>query len=456
MQTKKREISLLELHPSQLLSGVFAGFILLGAGLLKLPIATEGGISFIDALFTATSAACVTGLMVADAGADFTLFGQIVILGLIQVGGLGIMTFSVFFALLLRGALSMRESTFISESFDKSQLSIRQLLKQIIALTFAIEALGAIILFVHWLPDMGASKAFYYAIFHAVSGFCNAGICLFPDSLKSFSGDTVVNVVIGGLIVTGSLGFLTIVELSIAARKKAKRKKTALTLQTKVIIAISLILIIVPAVFTFLFERANTLAAMPIGEQVMASVFQSITRTAGFITVDFNEFTNASLFMYILLMFIGAAPGSVGGGIKVTTFGILLAMGAARFYAREKVFLFHRTVPEKIVDRAVSIFFLSAQIVVLFTFALMITETGGPGDLPHREMFLKIMFEVVSAFGTVGLSAGLTSELSEIGKYLVTILMLIGRLGPLTVTLAVARKSQKGVFQYSEENMMVG
>lgn len=457
MLTQKKSKSLIELHPSQLLSGIFLGFILIGAGLLSLPFATHKDISFIDALFTATSAACVTGLMVADAGADFTLFGQIVILALIQVGGLGIMTFSVFFALLLRGALSMRESSFVFSSFDEGhQLSIRELLKRIMALTFAIEALGALVLFIHWLPDMGGKKAAYYAIFHAVSGFSNAGICLFPDNLKSFTGDVVVNTVIGGLIIAGALGFLTIVELYVSAIKKGKGKKTGFTLQTKVIIVVSFALIFVAAFFTFFLERGNTLAGLSLGDQVMVSVFHSITRTAGFITIDFHEFTNASLFMYILLMFIGAAPGSVGGGIKVTTFGIVIAMAVSRFYARERVFIFNRTIPEEVVDRAIAILFISAQIVVFFTLALMITEAGEPGGPLHREMFLKIMFEVVSAFGTVGLSAGATSELTEVGKALITILMLIGRLGPLTVTLAVAKKSQRGNYEYSEENMMVG
>ena len=457
MLTGRKTNSLIELHPSQLLSGIFIGFILIGAGLLSLPVATYADISFIDALFTATSAACVTGLMVADVGADFTLFGQIVILMLIQIGGLGIMTFSVFFALLLRGALSMKESSYVFASFDEEhQLSIRELLKRIMALTFTTEAIGATILFIHWLPDMGVKKAAYYAIFHAISGFCNAGICLFSDSLKSFTGDVVVNTVIGGLIIVGALGFLTIVELYVAARRKAAGKKSRLTLQTKVIIAVSFTLIIGAALFTFLLERPNTLAGLSTGDQVMVSVFHSISRTAGFVTVDFHEFTNASLFMYILLMFIGAAPGSVGGGIKVTTFGIVVAMAVARFHTREKVFIFYRTIPEEVVDRAVSILFVSAQIVVVFTFALMITEAGGPGGPLHRDMFLKVMFEVVSAFGTVGLSAGITSELSETGKALITLLMLIGRLGPLTVTLAVAKRSQRGDYEYSEENMMVG
>jgi trk system potassium uptake protein TrkH len=448
---------LLELHPSQLLSGVFLTFIILGAIALKLPISTHHGISFVDALFTATSAACVTGLMVLDAGTEFTLFGQVVILALIQVGGLGIMTFSVFFTLLLKGALSMRDSSFIYDSFDaQHQLSIRELLKRIMILTFSIEGFGFLALFIHWFNDMGVKKAAYFALFHAVSGFCNAGISLFPDSLRSFTGDMVVNGIIGTLIVIGSFGFLTIVELSQVGRKRLRGKRFRFTLQAKTILTISTILIVVAAIATFLLERNNTFSDLSLVDQIIASIFHSISRTAGFVTVDFENFSNATLLLYIILMFIGAAPGSVGGGIKVTTFGVLIAMGLARFHARESVFLFRRSIPEDIVDRAVSILFLSAQIVISFTLLLMIIETGGTGDLEHRENFMQIMFEVVSAFGTVGLSAGITPELSEPGRMLITVLMLIGRLGPLTVTLAVARKSPKGRYRYPEENMMVG
>ena len=203
-------------------------------------------------------------------------------------------------------------------------------------------------------------------------------------------------------------------------------------------------------------ERDNVFAGMPLWHQAMASLFQSITRTAGFVTVDFENFTNGTIYLFILLMFIGAAPGSVGGGIKVTTFGIIVAMARARLQAREKVNIFNRTIPERIIYRSVSIFFISSLLVVLFTMLLLITETGGHGSADQRDMFMNIMFEVVSAFGTVGLSTGATGQLSEIGKILITLLMLIGRLGPLTVTMAVGRKTAKGMYHYSEEDVMVG
>ena len=209
---------LLELHPSNLLVGMFTGFIAIGAVALTLPIATEDGISFVDALFTATSATCVTGLMVVDAGTTFTMFGQLVILALIQVGGLGIMTFSTVFMLILGRSLSMRESSMIFESFDqRRKLSVRDLLNKVMALTFSVELIGWVALFFHWLPEFGPQRAAYYALFHTVSAFCNAGITLFPDSLISYSDDLIVNGVIGTLIIIGSLGFLTIVELQLLA-----------------------------------------------------------------------------------------------------------------------------------------------------------------------------------------------------------------------------------------------
>lgn len=449
---------LLELHPSQLLGGVFVAFILSGALLLMLPVSTHDGISFIDALFTATSAICVTGLMVVDAGTEFTAFGQVVILALIQIGGLGIMTFSTFFMIVLGRSLTMRESSIVFESFDPGRkLTIRDLLKKVMFLTFTVELIGALALFIHWFNDFGPEKAAYYAVFHAVSGFCNAGICLFPDSLISFSDDVVVNGVIGTLIVIGSLGFLSIVEMHMRVTAPVGRRgRFRFSLNLKLVALVTLALLVTGTALTFLLEKDNVLAGMPLWEKMMAAIFQSITRTAGFITVDFHDFTNGSLYVFIVLMFIGAAPGSVGGGIKVTTFGVLVAMGWSRMQAREKTHVLNRAIPEKIVDRSVSILFLSGIIVVVFTLALLISESGGQAPEIHRETFMQIMFEVVSAFGTVGLSAGATASLTEFGKVMITLLMLIGRLGPLTVTMAVGRKSPRGDYEYSEENIMVG
>ncbi len=449
---------MLELRPSQALSSIFIAVVLVGTLLLKLPFAAVDGISFIDALFTATSATCVTGLMVVDVGTKFTPFGQLIILLLIQVGGLGIMTFSTLFMVLLGRSLSMKDTSIVFDSLDRGRkLSIRQLLKHVMLLTFSIEAVGAIFLFFRWVNEMGIGKAAYYATFHSISGFCNAGITLFPDSLISYSDDLMINGVVGLLIFFGSLGFITIVELNLFINEpKSKRGKRRLTLNSKITLFVSVLLLIFSAVMVFTMERNNALAGMPLWDQGLASIFQSVTKTAGFVTVDFSEFTNGSLYLFMLLMFIGAAPGSVGGGIKVTTFGVIVALVISRIKARESVSIFQRTVPEQIVSRSLAILFVSILIIVIFTTILLFTESGSASSPEHRDMFMKIMFEVVSAFGTVGLSAGATETLSEFGKVMVTLLMLIGRLGPLTVAMAVGTEYAKGSFQYSEENVVVG
>ena len=437
--------------PARLLAGLFALACLAGGGLLMIPAATHHGISFTDALFTATSATCVTGLMTLDVGKDFTLFGQLVILALIQVGGLGIMTFSTFFLVLLGQPLSMRDSSIMAEKFSHRRvMAAGDLLKKVMALTFTLEAAGAVALFIAWYPQMGAPQAAFYALFHSVSAFCNAGISLFPDSLALHATSPTVNAVVMILITAGSLGFLTIVELSTLSSPDEKGKKRRMSLNCKLVLTVTIVLTLAATLFIFAIERHGALAGMSLQEAVMASLFQAVTRTAGFTTVDIQQFSNASLFMYILLMLVGAAPGSVGGGVKVTTFGILIALAVARLASRDKVHMFGRTIPEEVVSRAYTVVFFSAQFVVVFTMLLFITEAAG------QEKFLTILFEAVSAFGTVGLSLGATAALSEYGKILVTLLMLIGRLGPLAVTMAVGGKKSKAEFQYAEEGVMVG
>ncbi|MDH5639061.1 MAG: hypothetical protein OEZ04_11260 [Nitrospinota bacterium] len=436
--------------PARLLVGLFAGLCLAGAGLLMLPAATHNGISFVDALFTATSATCVTGLMTMDVGADFTMFGQLIILGLIQIGGLGIMTFSTFFLVLLGQPLSMRDSSLMAEKFDHSRaMAVRDVLKKVMTLTITLEVAGAIALFITWYPEMGASQAAFYSLFHAVSAFCNAGISLFPGSLSTHATSATVNAVVMILIMAGSLGFLTIVELyTLSTGGGGKRSR--MSLNCKLILTVTLALTVISTLFIFAMERHGALAGMSDGEAAMASLFQAVTRTAGFTTVDIEQFSNASLFMYILLMLVGAAPGSVGGGVKVTTFGVLIALAAARLASGDRVHMFGKTIPEEVVSRAYTVVFFSAQFVVAFSMLLFITEAAG------QEKFLAILFEAVSAFGTVGLSLGITATLSVYGKILVTLLMLIGRLGPLAVTMAVGGGKSKAEFQYAEESVMVG
>lgn len=447
-------------HPARMLVAAFIGCALFGAALLKLPIATVDQITFIDALFTSMSAFCVTGLMVVDVGTTFTLFGQLVILALIQVGGLGIMTFSVFFSIALGLGFSLRQSSYFFEAFDLDRhMSLKSLLVKIMGLTFAIEFLGAGALFISFRDKYEFSEALYYSIFHAISGFCNAGITLFPTNLVAFGDEILIPSAIGSLCLVGSIGFITIVELySRATRdRKARAKRKPLTLQTQILLFYSGAILFLTTALIFLLEGRNEMSEMSWVARLFSSTFVAASsRTAGFNTVDIAAFSNDALFVLMVMMFIGAAPGSVGGGIKITTFAVLLAMARARFFGQDQVSFSNRAIPIEVVRRSISIVFISVQIIVVYTFILSITEGIYQGNLHDRARFIEILFDVVSAFGTVGMSSGLTGELSPIGRLLITSLMLIGRLGPLTVAFAIARENKSDRFRYAEEGLMVG
>jgi trk system potassium uptake protein TrkH len=296
-------------------------------------------------------------------------------------------------------------------------------------------------------------------VFHAVSAFCNAGIGLYPDSLVRYAADPWVNGVFIGLIVMGGLGFVTVVEVYVYGfgRTVGGRRMTRLSLQAQIILAATAIFVVGGAAATLAMEWNHTLAHLPPSARPMAALFHSVTsRTAGFNTIDTAGMGNGMIFITLLLMFVGGAPGSAAGGIKVTTFAALVAMGYARYRGWERPMLFHRSIPPGAIDRAVAILAISTLIVALYCMGLMITETTVGDDWNDRGRFVAILFESVSAFGTVGLSLGETSQLSTVGKLLVTSLMFIGRLGPLTVAMAVARRSHRGAYQYAEENVMVG
>jgi len=444
-----------KLRPSHIIIISFAVFILIGTILLYLPISSKNGqLSFIDSLFMATSAVCVTGLAVVDVGNNLSYFGQIVLLLLIQIGGLGIMTFSTIFIYILKGEISVYEKLMIQESFAHTGRDIYSLLKHIFFFTILIEGIGAVILLIRFSFEYNIFDAVYLSIFHSVAAFCNAGFSPFRDSLIRYQKDTVVNLTIILLIISGGLGFFLLHEIKTILYSKFKRQ---VSLHTKMALIVTAILLFGGAVIFFVLEKNNTLKDMGLHDQIICSVFQSVTtRTAGFNTVNFAMLTNATLFIMIMLMFIGASPGSTGGGIKTTTFGVLFAIIKSRFHAREDVNVFNRTIPSEAVSRSMAIVSASFIIVTLFTILLTITELF---NIPHQESrvsFIEIMFEVVSAFATVGLSAGITERLTELGKIIICMVMFIGRLGPLTIALAVSREEAKGKFRYSEENLMVG
>lgn len=451
------------LNPTHILLLSFLGAIIVGTLLLSLPIATspvvgeassDGTTSFVDALFTATSAVCVTGLTVKDTGTHFSLFGQIVIIALIQAGGLGILTFSTAFAVMLGRRLTIKDNLVIQSALDSQKLTgLKALIKYILLLTISIESLGALILACHWmnLKDANFSSVIYRSIFHAVSAFCNAGFSLFSDSLGAFRNDMVVNLVITGLIILGGLGFFVLLDIPHLRFWRSDRwnRLARLSLQTKMVLLITFVLIFVGAISILALENHKVLEGLSLREKLLASYFQSVTaRTAGFNTLRIGLLSNATLFLLVVLMFIGASPGSTGGGIKTITLGVLIATFRAMLKGKGEVVIFGKTIPRVAVRKAVIIFLLSLTLVALATFAMCIFEQDKP--------FLPILFEVVSAFGTVGLSCGLTASVSSISKLLLALTMFIGRVGPLTIALAIRLSEEGPVYKFPEERIMVG
>ncbi|MCL6466257.1 MAG: TrkH family potassium uptake protein [candidate division WOR-3 bacterium] len=432
----------------------FTGLIALGTLFLTFPAATTDGrgAPFVDALFTATSATCVTGLIVRDTGTYFTTFGQVIILVLIQLGGLGIMTFSTSIAIILGHRLAPGERRLVSEMVETPRdIDIARTIRYIFLFTILAEGLGCAILFFRWLPSFPTiGLSFYNALFHSISAFCNAGFSTFNDSLIRYQGDFLVNITFISLIVFGGLGFAVVHELisKHTLRQSIRTTLRSLTVHAKLVIITTLILIFSGALLFFFIEYDRSLAQMPIGTKLLASLFQSVTaRTAGFNTVPINLLHRATLFILTILMFIGASPGGTGGGIKTTTFAILLLALRARLSNDEDIVIGGRTIGRDAIYRAVAILTAAVCAVCLVFFVLLFIE-------PHP--FEKILFETVSAFGTVGLSTGITSSLKTASRLVIIILMFVGRVGPLTLALAMAAPKTRRPISYPQARIMVG
>ena len=446
------------LQPTQIIALSFLSLITVGTVLLLLPVSTVRGISPVNALFTATSATCVTGLIVMDTPGDFTLFGQMVILCLIQLGGLGIMTFSTFFTLLLRKRAAPHQRMMVGEVFSPEPLEhFSTLLKTVVLVTLGIELTGAALLFTVFHQKMSMAKAIYFSIFHSISSFCNAGFSLFSNSFSDFKGNTLINTVVPLLIIIGGIGFIIILEVYYYLTRFRQKRPFKFSLHTKITVFVTVLLIPLGAVIFWLVERSYSLQVLPPAQQFFISLFQSITpRTAGFNTVDFSILSNPILFFIIIFMFIGASPGSTGGGVKTTTVGILIANLISRLRGSERVNIFRRTLHEEVINRA-SIIVLSAIIIIaVITFGVLIVERGNRSPDGASSNPLGTLFEVVSAFGTVGLSTGITAKLTSASKLLITVMMFMGRLGPLTLALALAKKGVGARYSYPEESVMVG
>ncbi|HUH64886.1 MAG TPA: TrkH family potassium uptake protein [Syntrophales bacterium] len=442
------------LSPQRFFIISFALLILIGAFILWLPYSTTGRhISFIDALFTSASAVCVTGLTVLNIGEDLSTAGQIVTLCLFQIGGLGIITFSVvLFGLMGRGISFKGREIFQSAFLHTPRRDFYVIMKWVFGLTFAIEVLGTLLLYVGFSRDFPREQALYQAFYHAVSAFNNCGFSLLPGKLMRFQGDVIINLTIMALVILGGIGF--IVQYEIVSRWRGYQQR--LSLHSRIVLITTASLILGGAAFFYLFEMNHILKDVPVKTQILASFFQSVTpRTAGFNTVNISYLTNPTILVLITLMFIGASPGSTGGGIKTTSFALLHLMIWSRLKGRDQVNVFDRTIPPEIMTRTIAIIFASAFSITVITSILLLL--GGVGNLPpveSRHYFVEYLFETVSAFGNVGLSMGITPTLSAGQKLALILTMFAGRVGPLT--LAFSWYSPKKGLTYAEESVMVG
>ncbi|WP_231701899.1 TrkH family potassium uptake protein [Crassaminicella thermophila] len=451
MDINKR-IDKYKLNPAQILVLGFASVILMGGILLSLPIASNNGhsVGFINAIFTATSAVCVTGLVVVDTGTYWTVFGQTVIILLIQIGGLGFMTMATFFAIIFGKKITLRERLVMQEALNQFNISgIVRLTQYVLITTFTIEGVGALLLSFKFIPMYGISKGIGLSIFHAISAFCNAGFDLIGGfrSLTPFADDLLINVVICFLIITGGLGFTVIVEIL------QKRNFKKFSLHAKLVLYITGILLLLGFVAVFILEYNNpdTLGKLTFKGKLLSAMFHSVTpRTAGFNTLPTDKLTTATIFITMVFMLIGGSSGSTAGGVKTTTAGVIVWTIISIIKGKDDTEVFNRRIPRDIINRSLAVVGIAMLLVIFVTMILSITEKG--------HSFIEIFFEATSAFGTVGLSLGITPKLTWIGKIVLSLTMFAGRVGPLTIALALARQQQKnkGLIKYPEERVIVG
>ncbi len=444
--SKKGRIS-----PYNLILLSFFIIILFGGTLLSLPVSTADGqgTRWIDGVFTAASAVCVTGLVVNDVSSVYSLYGKTLILVLIQIGGLGVITLSSLIVILISKKIGYGAKKVLQEDMNaESTFKIQDFVKKIAVTVFSIELAGAFFLFFEFIQKLSFTEALYYAVFHSVSAFCNAGFALYPDNLLSFQGSVIINLVIPFLIIAGGIGFAVLIDIYRYISKKDRR----LALTTKMVIFITLILVIAGTFLTFVFEYSNTgtIGNLSIMGKLGASFFQSITtRTAGFNTVSMPDLRHATVLLYVVLMFIGASPGSTGGGIKTTTFGVILLGVVNTLRNAGNIEVGKRKISWDVFNKAIVISFISIIYINVVLLFLIEIEKNIP--------FIDLLFEVVSAFGTVGLSRDLTPLLKDSSKWLLILTMFLGRVGPLTMAMAMTgRIIKKEKFRYPEENVLIG
>ncbi|WP_236687988.1 TrkH family potassium uptake protein [Photobacterium angustum] len=424
----------------------FLAILIPAAILLTLPAFSVSGLSFADALFTATSAISVTGLGVVDTGSHFSTSGKVLLMLLMQIGGLGQMTLSAVLLYMFGLRLSLRQQALTKEQLGQDKFTnIRRLVKHIIIFVLICELIGIFFLSLRWVPQMGWEQGLFFAVFHSISAFNNAGFSLFSDGLTRYVDDPLVIITISSLFILGGLGFTVISDI----KRNAHRGFHFLSLHSKIMIIATPILLFAGTVIIWLLEHHNSHTLGPLNEsgQWLAAFFQSATaRTAGFNSVDIGKFTEPTMLVMMLLMLIGAGSTSTGGGIKVSTFVVAILATWSFLKQRDRVVLFKRTISNQTVTKSLAIIVVSGIVLTIAMFALMITE---------KAPFYEVMFETISAFATVGVTAGLTATLSEPGKYIMIVVMIIGRLGPLTLAYMLARPKPT-LLRYPEDNVAAG
>lgn len=422
--------------------------ILFGTFLLSLPIASNDGksVGVLNALFTATSATCVTGLIVVNTAAHWTVFGKVVIIALIQIGGLGTMIFLSLISIVLNKKIGLTQRMMIREqiSFD-TITGVVKLATYIIKFSIICELAGALFLSFRFIPDFGLKKGILFSIFHSISAFCNAGFDLIGNSIMNYRSNVLINLTIAALIIIGGLGFT--VCLDVIEKKRFKN----LMLHSKVAISISIVLTVVGTLgFLVLEYDSEAMEGLNLFGKTLASFFMSVSsRTAGFNSIDISKISDSSVVLTVLLMFIGASPASTGGGIKTTTFGVLLFSTISLLRGDENTEIFHKTIPIDTLLKSICIFFLASILVILSSMGLTIIEDG-------NFAYLDILYETVSAFGTVGVSRGITASLRGLSKLILICLMFIGRVGPATLAIALINRKSKKHTQYSHGKIIVG
>lgn len=435
----------IDLSPPSVLAIGFLLLMLCGTLLLKLPFATRESISWIEALFTAASAVTVTGLAVVDTGSVFTPFGQLTITALVQTGGLGFVTFAVIAAMSLSARLGIGQKAFAQEALGQTSLAkVSQVAKAVFVYSLFFELIGWLLLTIAWQEQLGWRDASYYGLFHAVAAFNNAGFALFPDSMSSFVGDTSINFIISMLYVIGGIGFLVLMDI------RQKQRWHKLQTNTKIVLSATLVINLVAFVLIWLLESSNpaTLAPLSAKEQALAAWFQAtVPRSSGFNSISTAEMTDASTVLTLLLMFIGGGSLSTAGGIKLGTFVVLLLATRAFLRRHDDVRVFNRSIGQIQVMKALAV--TSVTMMMIFLGIFLITAIERDAD------FLDVAFEVVSAVCTVGLSRGLTAELSPFSQFLLIFMMFAGRLGPLTLAYFIATP-HKSRIKYPSTHIQIG